>query len=219
MIIKYYLIHCLEHIERIIHIKKIIKYLGYPIQIVEGIYTKSIDLNKETQLDFMKKFDSNIEFKNTFTFKLSGQIGCYLSHHLLIKKLLQQEHHNYSVIFEDDVKWNITDLHSSIINVINSLNLEDWDIVFLGNLTNNHGKVFKNNIYYLDPRIPCFGTHSLLINNNKLDKIYRHNCLVRHEIDTHYKILIDCNKLNGFVIYPPLCFQNNNLKSNIKIFN
>ena len=215
----YYLIHCLEHIERFNNIQKIIKYLKYPIQLVEGIYLNSFDLIKENQLDFMKKFDSNIEFKNSFKFKLKGQIGCYLSHHLLIKKLLNSEKNSmneYTIIFEDDVKWDIKDLHSSILNIINSINSVDWDIVFLGNLTNNHGKVFKNNIYYLDPRIPCFGTHALLINNKSLEKIYKQNCIIRNEIDIQYKILIDGNKLNGFVIFPPLCFQNDKLKSNIK---
>jgi hypothetical protein len=92
-----------------------------------------------------------------------------------------------------------------------------WDIVFLGNLNNNHGNIFKDNIYYLDPRISCFGTHALLINNNFLDKIYNLNCLIRNEIDSHYKLLIDNNKLKGFIIYPPLCYQNNILPSNIKL--
>jgi GR25 family glycosyltransferase involved in LPS biosynthesis len=220
--IHYYLIHCKEHEERNNHINKIKKNLCKSLMIIPGYYTKRNNLDKQEQLKYLQKFDYNLEFKNEFSFKLPGQIGCYLSHHMLIKKILefkyyQKINNDYSVILEDDVIWYKINLHESINSIINHLSNTDWDIVFLGNLNNNYGKSLKENIYYLDIRKPCFGTHALLINNKKLDKIYRNNCLIRHEIDSHYKILMDGNKLNGFVIYPPLCYQNDVLISNIKI--
>jgi GR25 family glycosyltransferase involved in LPS biosynthesis len=144
---------------------------------------------------------------------------------MLIKHILRNnkdsKNQYYSVIFEDDVTWNsnIINLHVEIKQIIhNFLESEiDWDIVFLGNLNNNHGKLLKGNIYYLNPRVHCFGTHALLINNKNITKIYCFNCLIRNEIDSHYKFLIDNNKLKGFVIYPPLCLQNTSLLSNIKL--
>ena len=219
--IHYYLIHCKEHEERINHIKKIKKNLLQPLIMIPGFFTKHNTINKDEQIKYLQMIDPNLNFKNEFIFKLPGQIGCYLSHHMFIKKLLEFKfypkiNNDYSILFEDDVIWYKFNLHESIMTIINHLSNTDWDIVFLGNLNNNYGKPFKENIYYLDNRKPCFGTHALLFNNKKLEKIYSNNCLIRHEIDSHYKILIDGNKLNGFVIYPPLCYQNDVLISNIK---
>jgi GR25 family glycosyltransferase involved in LPS biosynthesis len=225
--INYYLLHCFKHKERKKHIKNICSKLDKHINIFEGYYTKNIDINTENIQIYLQNFDNNLKIKSNFSFGLSGQIGCYLSHHLLVKNILQQmtiynknpNNQFYSVIFEDDVTWNNINLHIEINQIINIL-LEsevDWDIVFLGNLNNNHGKLLKGNIYYLNPRINCFGTHALLLNNKNIQKIYFFNCLIRNEIDSHYKFLIDNNKLKGLVIYPPLCFQDTSLLSNIKM--
>jgi GR25 family glycosyltransferase involved in LPS biosynthesis len=223
-IINYYIIHCSNHKERQKHIKNIYSILEKPINIFNGIYTKNIDINTINIQSYLQNFDYNLQIKNNFNFSLSGQIGCYLSHHLLIKNILlnnkERNNQSYSVIFEDDVTWNNNiNLNIEINQIINNLlNLTiDWDIIFLGNLNNNHGKLLKNNIYYLNPKLYCFGTHSLLINNKNLQKIYSFNCLIRNEIDSHYKFLIDNNKLKGFIIYPPLCLQNTSLLSNIKL--
>jgi GR25 family glycosyltransferase involved in LPS biosynthesis len=223
MDIRYYLIHCKKHNEREKHLKKIQNNLKQPIYIFEGVYTKNNSIEKEDQLNFLQCFDKKLNIKENFKFNLPGQIGCYLSHHLLIKKIKDNKDNknlksNYSVIFEDDVIWELDELNIRILDIINKLKEKekDWDLIYLGNLNNNHGKNLTNNIYYLDPRIHCFGTHALLINNKNIEKIYEYNCLIRHEIDSHYKILIDNFKINGFVIYPPLCLQNRNLISNIK---
>lgn len=222
--IYYYLIHCHEHKERQKHIKKIYSILEKPIGIFNGIYTKNIDITTINIQSYLQNFDYNLKIKGNFSFSLSGQIGCYLSHHLLVKHILlcnkDINNQSYSVIFEDDVTWNNNiNLHikiSQIINILSELEI-DWDIIFLGNLNNNYGKKLKGNIYYLNPRIHCFGTHALLLNNKNIKKIYCFNCLIRNEIDSHYKFLIDNNKLKGFVIYPPLCLQNISLISNIKL--
>jgi GR25 family glycosyltransferase involved in LPS biosynthesis len=225
--INYYLLHCSEHKERQTHVNYICSKLDIPISIFDGICTKNININTENIKTYLQKFDYNLKIKNNFCFSLSGQIGCYLSHHLLVKQILKQmsiyiKNSNnlcYSVIFEDDVNWINLNLHIEIKQIINNL-LElgiDWDIVFLGNLNNNHGKQLKGNIFYLNQRINCFGTHALLLNNKNIQKIYSFNCLIRNEIDSHYKFLIDNNKLKGFVIYPPLCLQNTSLLSNIKL--
>jgi len=225
--INYFIIHCDEHKERKHYLDKIIKNLNQKIQIFKGYFTKKNKIDRKSQEEYLKRIDKNIDLKENFIFSKPGQIGCYLSHHMLIKHLffkkynyLFKEYNNtYSVILEDDVIWNIynIDLHNSILDIINNLKNKnkDWDIIFLGNLSNNHAKPFDKNIYYLDGRIACFGTHALLINNKNLEKIYLQNCFVRNEIDSHYKKLIDNNKLIGFVIYPPLCYQNDNLNSNI----
>lgn len=229
--LKYYLIHCLEHKEREDHINNLhiklgkLGKLGNPINIniFCGIYTKYIDVSN--QIEYINSFDKNICFDklNNFRFKLPGQIGCYLSHFKLIEKIMNDDknhllnNRNYSVIFEDDVKFD-SNLNNNIIKIINDLNSlkVDFDLIFLGNTCNNHGIKLINNIYYMDNNNNCFGTHALLINNKNIKKIYNINCNIKNEIDSHYTESIKQSQLNGFVIYPSICFQNTTFTSNIR---
>jgi GR25 family glycosyltransferase involved in LPS biosynthesis len=123
----------------------------------------------------------------------------------------------YSVIFEDDVtlKPHICDKIENIINKMKSVDI-DWDIIFLGNIGKNHGNHIVDNVYEIDSTRVCAGTHSLLINNKNVNKIYNTNCKIIHAIDFQYKINIDTGKLNGYVIFPPICFQNREYSSNIQ---
>jgi GR25 family glycosyltransferase involved in LPS biosynthesis len=218
--IKYYIIHCDEHIDRVNHINVVKELLNKDICIVKGYYTKNNSLDRNKVIEYLGEIDSNMVLSE-FNFNLSGQIGCYVSHHMLVKKIYDDKTNNidigdYSVIFEDDVLFK-NNLHDNINKIINDLSNDDFDIVFLGSLNKNHGIRKTNNIYYLNEKDWCWGTHALLINNKNIKKIYDNNCNIHHEIDNHYKILIDSKKLNGFVIYPQLCNQNIKFKSNIKI--
>ena len=47
-------------------------------------------------------------------------------------------------------------------------------------------------------------------------KIYDTNCNIIHAIDFQYKINIDAKKLNGYVIFRPLCFQDREFSSNVQ---
>jgi GR25 family glycosyltransferase involved in LPS biosynthesis len=221
MNIKYILIHCSQHTEREKHIKKIFKTLKQPIDVFNGIYVKNISLDEQEEC--ITTFDNNIRFdeRRNYRFSLSGQIGCYLSHFKVIEEIMTNKKNNlldsdYSVIFEDDVKFNKY-LHQDINQIICDLNTNnfDFDIIYLGNFNNNHANILTNNIYHLNKNTACWGTHALLINNKNIDKIYNVNCRIKGEIDNHYYLSIINNELNGLVIYPPICFQYRKLKSNI----
>jgi GR25 family glycosyltransferase involved in LPS biosynthesis len=152
----------------------------------------------------------------------SGEIGCYLSHHMLIKHIMDIAYKDeYSVVFEDDVTFNpymYPHICNEIDCIINNMKIKnlDWDIIFLGNIGKNHGKHIINNIYAIDATRVCAGTHALLINNKNASKIYNINCVITHAIDFQYKQNIDAGKLNGYVIFRPLCFQNREYSSNIQ---
>ena len=212
--LNYYMIHCIEHKEREENIKLIKAKLNKPIIIFNGINTKNIFL--EDQIIFINNFNKNI--KSSFKFNKNGQIGCYLSHFKVIENIMNNKlDYDYSVIFEDDIlfgKYLNTNINKIIIDLEN-LNL-DFDLIFLGNCNNNRGSHVINNIYNIDKDKSCWGTHALLIKNKNIKKIFNLNCDITHEIDTHYASLIKNKKLNGFVIYPSLCFQNSNLLSTIK---
>jgi GR25 family glycosyltransferase involved in LPS biosynthesis len=216
-IVNYFIIHCEQHIEREHHIKKLVKLFNDKITIFKGYYTKNISIDYNNKINYFKSIDKNMNMKINVLSK-SGEIGCYLSHHMLIKYIHENcNKDNYSVIFEDDVVLNENideDIKEIILNLINEK--LDWDLVFLGNLTMNHKKLIKNNIYTIDKNNCCTGTHALLINNKNIEKIYNSNCDIIHAIDWQYKINIDNKNLNGYAIFPPLCNQNTEFLSNIQ---
>ena len=238
--IKYYLIHCHQHTDRIEHINSIIKRFTRPIEIFDGIYTANADMNK--QLDILQSYDNNLRFNvnagkqypiydrefmfnsnNHFQFYLPGQIGCYLSHHMIIKQVMDDKlnHKNiseYTVIFEDDIQFSSNlDLHLAITNIIHDMKSinTDFDIIYLGSLNDNHETNVTNNVYRIDNTKGCFGTHAMLINNANLEKIYQSNCNIIHAIDNQYFFNTVNNHLNGFVIHPSICYQTSDLSSNI----
>jgi GR25 family glycosyltransferase involved in LPS biosynthesis len=148
-----------------------------------------------------------------------GEIGCYLSHHIIIRDIMTSSLKNdYTVIFEDDVtfKETLNEDIEKIIGNLNNLNVE-WDVIFLGNITSNHKTQVIDNIYTVDENNVCTGTHALLINNKNVEKLYKSNCNIIHAIDFQYKINIDNKNLNGLTIYPQLCYQQNDVyESNIQ---
>lgn len=215
--INYFIIHCKEHIERLSNIDTVQQLLNKPITTFNGFYTKLVSTEYQTKLDHYQLVDPNITMPVNVHSK-SGEIGCYLSHHMLIKHIMKiADKNEYSVIFEDDVTFN-SHMCAEIELIVNNMKLKNvnWDIIFLGNIGKNHGKHIVNNIYAIDPTRICAGTHALLINNKNAEKIYNLNCVITHAIDFQYKINIDKGLLNGYVIYRPLCFQNREYSSNIQ---
>jgi len=206
------MIHCDEHTDRLAHISNIHTRLHKPIHMFKGFMTRDKNLHTMTeQLAYLQSYDPNLQFHSfVFDKKEPGQIGCYLSHHILIKQLCENPCDGFSVIFEDDVSFG-NNFDEQIQSIVHGLE-ETFDIIFLGNLNNNNGLHVKNNIYCIDPKNHLWGTHALLINNKRCKMIYEANCSIRHHIDGHYKRCFDLGKLNGKVIYPPICTQNRALK-------
>ena len=215
--ITYYILHCKEFTERLPNIAQLQQIFSKKINNFNGYYTRYNSLEKNEQIKFLKSIDNHLQFNKDFIFNKTGQIGCYLSHHMLIRQILiENKTQGYSVIFEDDILPTDKNMEYKINNVLDSLKNTDFDIVFLGNVNDNHGVHVVNNIYQLDTNNYCWGAHAMLINNANVRKLFYHNCFINHEIDNHYKQLIDKKTLLGYVVYPPICFQNWSLESNIK---
>ena len=220
--IKYYIIHCVDNAERMNYIHYVKLKLGQPLELFNGINTRNVNIHNA--MNIMKAYDPRLNYdaKYKFNFYLPGQIGCYLSHHKLIEQIMNNKKsgHNvgeYSVIFEDDVSFE-PNLQNQINKIVQDIQVNkiDFDILFLGNVNNNHGEHKVNNIYNLDTRNNCWGAHALLLNNKNLEKIYNINCSIKHEIDNHYAYSARDKQLNVLVIFPPICNQNWSLKSTIK---
>jgi GR25 family glycosyltransferase involved in LPS biosynthesis len=134
------------------------------------------------------------------------QIGCYLSHLLLIKSLLNTQY-QYTVIFEDDFYIVDDDFNNMLNNILDKIEV-DFDLLFLGTTTNNHGLKYKDEIYHVDKNTYLYGTHAYVINNKNINKIYDYLLNFDLPIDVKYQELIKYDKLIGFTVHPHIVNQN-----------
>jgi GR25 family glycosyltransferase involved in LPS biosynthesis len=210
--IKYYIIHCKEHTQRLPIIEKAKQMLGQPIEVFDGYYTNGVSL--ENQLEYIQSIDSSIQFIREFRFKLPSEIGCYLSHHKLIAQIKDSGTEGYSVIFEDDIKIE-NNTHSLIENIIKQ-NV-DFDIINMGNTFNTPpGARVKANIYNIDKRRSYCGTWALLINNKNIEKLYQVNCNITSQIDMNHVEHCRQDNLQYLIVNPRFCELHWNIKSTIR---
>ncbi len=105
----------------------------------------------------------------------------------LIEHIMKTSKTEYSVIFEDDVKFK-DNLNDEIIKITQKLKEQsiDFDILFLGNTTGNKGLLITDNIFHMDKKNNCWGTHALLIQNKNIEKIVKLNYHMKGAINNHY---------------------------------
>jgi glycosyl transferase family 25 len=206
--INYYVIHMKNSnnnkYDNVIKNEKILKK---KINIYDAVVGKNVDLNNL----------SNIDPKITFNFNYNyiGEIGCYLSHMLLIKSLINSDT-KYTVIFEDDLKILDENLDDKINKITSDLD-DNFDMIYLGNLNNNHYEKIKDNIYTINKADFLWGTHAYIINNKNAKKIYDSLLNIDVAIDNKFKNNINNDTLKAYVIYPILVDQNTDeLKSDIR---
>ena len=219
--------HCSEFIDRKKQVGENITKLNVPhdtilvnAKIFNGINTVNEDISLVNQQQLIKTHDPQLSFENpnNFIFYKKGQIGAYLTHHLIIKESINSKN-NYTLILEDDAVIS----HDGFLEIIKETvfylehNSFLFDIIYFGYLNENKGPSLTSNIHRISNLNPLFGAHALLINNKSSKKIYELNCKITNEIDNHYKNLIDNNKLQGYYYSPMLVEQNNSLKKYIKL--
>lgn len=200
--INYYVIHCAKHSERIQNIETNLKSIVCNLKIWNGTYV----VKAENPFELFKQHDNNIFYNvDDFPIKSGGQIGCYLSHHLLLKHCMENSRKSgFTVILEDDIKIS-NDFCEKINYVIE--NNSAFDIAFLGLLFKHGNKRGLVDSKTLDLSLNGEGTHGLLIRNSSLEKIYKLNCFPKGPIDSHYNKCVMEGKLNSCVLFPYLCFQ------------
>jgi glycosyl transferase family 25 len=187
-----------NNINRHINIIENESKLKKKINLFDAIHGSNIDLNN------LSLYDSRINL--TFKYDYIGELGCYLSHMLLIKSFINSKN-KYSVIFEDDLKILDDNLDNEIKKIIDKID-NNFDIIFLGNINNIHGDKIIDNIYSINNSDHLWGTHAYIVNNNNAQKIYDSLLNINNPIDIKLEYNINNNILNGYVIYPILVSQN-----------
>jgi len=193
--------------ERIKNIEIQEKKLNNKIDIFPAVNGKKSDIN-----ELKKKYNiRNEKLKMT-------EIGCYLSHLNIYKKIKKDNKKGYTIIFEDDFvikSDNLLHEIKKIISVLNNKNI-DFDMIFLGNLRDNHGKNIQDNIYYLDNTVSLSGTHAYIVNNKNINRIIEKIKKITNAIDTKIQNLSYKKIINSILIFPNLVVQNSNIKTTIR---
>ena len=202
--INYKVIHIRSNKERYNNILNNQNKLRQEIKLFDAVIGSQVDLSN------LIIYDSN--FQNNFRHTHINEIGCYLSHFTLLKSINKTT--GYTVVFEDDFVIVHDNLHDKIKDIISKV--DDFDLIYLGNLNNNKGNNYKDDIYTIDPANFLWGTHAYIINNKNAKKIYNKLLNMELAIDNQYKRLIDNKELNAYVINPPLVNQLGTLKSTIR---
>jgi GR25 family glycosyltransferase involved in LPS biosynthesis len=175
------------------------RQINKKLNIFDAVVGKNVDLTN------LKQFDEKMTLN--FNYDYIGEIGCYLSHFMLLKQAAADTVNDYTVIFEDDFQVNIDNLDEEINNIINKTN-GDFDMLYIGCLNQNHGESIVDNIYYIDKNTQLLGTHGLLINNKSANKIVSNLININMPIDHKFNQVIRDNIISAKIIYPPIINQN-----------
>lgn len=152
----------------------------------------------------------------------SRVIGCYMSHLQLLHKIKNQyngygiygySEYDYTIIFEDDFEI----VSSNFIEDVNQIikKMSDFDIILLGNYSNNKGNKIIGNIYEIDYNKELWGTYGYIVKNKNVNKIINHIKKMNAPIDDTYENLAKNKLLRIYVINPTIVNHHATLPSTI----
>jgi GR25 family glycosyltransferase involved in LPS biosynthesis len=191
----------LKHADRMANIKKQEEKIGQTITIFDAVKGDFVDIEPLIAAGVLDK-----KYK-TPTKREKREIGCYMSHLQLIQQINQTS--GYTIIFEDD--FNIVsntflqDL-SAIFKTLEEKQI-DFDLLFLGTLTNNKGDPVVDTVYKQNKGQDLWGTHAYIVNNKHLAKILDGINVMDRPIDNQYDILGRQDKLINLMIDPAMVNQ------------
>ena len=199
--------------ERIKNIKEQEVKINNRITRFNAVNGLKLDINELIKNDILDK--NHILYKNINSAK--KEIGCYLSHLNIYKKIKKDNKKGYTIIFEDDFIVNSSNLKDDVKKAINKLNNKniDFDLLFLGNTKNNYGKNIVDNLYYINLNNKLYGTYGYLVNNKNIDKIINNTNKIKLPIDKTIQKLSYDKSFNTILIYPNIINYNRSFKSTV----
>jgi glycosyl transferase family 25 len=141
----------------------------------------SVDGSKLLPLDKLK--ENNIIENEDIK---AGEIGCYMSHYNIINKIKNYKH-EYSIIIEDDVEFDINKNINIIKELVNNAP-QDWEIIFIGH--NFYETEEKNhhtfNEYTFKKVSMVFGTQSYIIKNSAISLKIQQMLPIKKQLDINF---------------------------------
>ncbi len=209
---KFEVVHIFGKEDRLKNIKNQENKAQIKIDLFEAVNGSKVDIPKLQEEGFIKKPWNTNRYNSAQTKEckekvINGEIGCYMSHMNLLKKIANSEYDGWTIIFEDDLILNETfkdELNKILKNVEHN---NEIDIVYLGSLNQESCDkgIYKENLCYIDNP---WGTHAYMVNKRSSQKIYDLIQYIDREIDIKYKDLILEKKINGLIVVPTLVKQN-----------
>jgi GR25 family glycosyltransferase involved in LPS biosynthesis len=159
----------------------------------------------------------NFEFFDAIMIPENGNKGCYKSHQTVWKNAYNKGYKKI-LVFEDDLFFLEKPNFSEINRILN--NLKDWEIFYLGHSPLWFTKIDEIQDYYNNQmkmrqiiKTVSFALHGYILNINAVPKLldtYVKSWGLIGSIDT-----LTATRLTGYAIYPQICIQDFNFKSEI----
>lgn len=199
--------------ERMINIKDQQSKINRHINIFDAINGLKLDLNSLKNENILSNNNNLSKNEN----HAKREIGCYLSHLNIYKRIKEDNKNGYTIIFEDDFLVNSDNLLEDVKKAIKTLQSKniDFDFLFLGNTTNNYGTNISDNLYNVNPDQNLYGTYGYVINNKSIDKIIEKTNKIQYPIDVIIQNLSYNNTFNTYIVYPNLVKHQWSYKSSV----
>jgi GR25 family glycosyltransferase involved in LPS biosynthesis len=158
----------------------------------------SVDGSKLLPLDKLKQ--NNIIAKEGTEGIKAGEIGCYMSHYNILNKI-KNYNHDYSIVIEDDVEFDINKNINIIKDIVNNAP-SDWEIIFIGHNYYNETEEKKHHTFneYTFKRISLvFGAQSYIVKNSAIPLKIQQLLPIKDPIDIIFPIIF-----TSYIIEPQL---------------
>lgn len=193
-----YVINLKHHIRRRNRILKQASLTGLNINIVDGVYGKTIDLSK----NHVNGLKYSLKYKLTNSL---SELGCVLSHLKTFLEILKNETDDVFLVLEDDVLlYTIQYIEDSVHNILKKLPT-DWDYFSLYKdcrKENNNDDIFLN---YTNNK--CYGNVAYIINRKAIYKLLK----IFNYTDMHGFIL-DKRDISSDILIPHVLNSYNHYK-------
>ena len=213
--IKYYVI-TIGKPERIENIKRQQEKLKVNIELINGVVGKNLsDSEIRTMSDPIIKFISseNLDDDKNYNKIKKNEIGCYLSHYNLYKKIAaDSKSSKYSVIFEDD--FDLVENFEKEIETVSKLN-EEFDIIYLYLHRYTETEKKTDNICIINEETNLYGLSGYIVNNKNIQKIIEETKIMKDQIDVQLQNAVYSKKLEAYK-FCPYIVKNSPLPSTIQ---
>jgi GR25 family glycosyltransferase involved in LPS biosynthesis len=182
----------------------------YRLEAIKGSSIKLQEFITQKALDEISFAESNGH--RTKHYQLSkGGVGCYLSHMMIYKQILQSNRY-FAYVFEDDVIMNSNIFMETreYLRIIPG----DWDIILLGcdciacDKVKEYSKVRR-----------FFYTHGMLVNKKGIEKIVKFcsEILIEQQIDAVLSDMAEKNIINIYCINDAIAKQSQQFHTTIQV--
>lgn len=199
--------------ERMLNIKNQQSKINKKINIFNGINGLKLNLDDLVEKNILSDNPNLSKNKN----HTKREIGVYLSHLNIYKKIKKDNKKGYTIIFEDDFLINSDNLLEDVKKAIQTLHSKNinFDVLFLGNSSNNYGTNISDNLYNVNPNNKLYGLYGYVVNNNSIDKIISKINKIDRPIDVIIQDLSYNKTIDTYVLYPHLINHQWSYKSTV----